>query len=96
MTPKSKALKGYKEVYKSSGKKKYNFHKAIRSYKRTGFFKTKINGSGHDAGAKWAEAKQIDPHSQVRRYGKNSPSFDEGVYGYKERVRSKALEASKR
>lgn len=42
-----------------------------------------IYGLGHDAGEKWGEAKGIDPMSRVRKYSKNSPSFDEGVYKYK-------------
>ncbi len=95
MTAQSKALKGYKEVFKTSGRKKYNWHKSIKSFKRTGYFKTKISGSGHDAGYKWGEAKQIDPRSQIRRYGKNSPSFDEGVYLYKKNAKERALEKSK-
>lgn len=84
MTSKTKVLKGYKATYKSSGRKKYSWSKAIKSYKRTGFFKTKVNGSGHTAGYNWGEEKGIDPDSSVRRYGKNSPSFDEGVYQYKQ------------
>lgn len=90
-----KQAKGYKERYSSSGKKKYNFNKAIKAYKKTGYFKVKVNGSGHDAGNKWAESKQIDPSSRVQKYGKNSPSFDEGVYAYKQSAKQKALEANK-
>lgn len=92
MISKSNILKGYKAIYKTSGRKKYNWSKSIKSYKKTGYFKVKKDGSGHDAGTKWAEAKQIDPNSQVRRYGKNSPSFDEGVYAYKQSAKSRALE----
>lgn len=91
---KLKVLKGYKEKFKN-GKTKYKWNKALKTYKRTGYFKTKINGSGHDAGYKWGEAKSIDPSSRVHRYGKNSPSFDEGVYQYKKSRKHKALEDAK-
>lgn len=40
-------------------------------------------GGGHRAGYKWAESKGIDPHSRIKKYSKNSPSFDEGVWQYK-------------
>lgn len=73
-------------------RKGYNFNKSVKSYKKTGYFKTVKNGSGHDAGFKWAEAKGIDPTSRVRRYSKNSPSFDEGVYRYKDVQRKKMQE----
>lgn len=89
MNSKSKALRGYAETFKN-GKKKYNWNKAIKRFKKTGYFKVKKDGSGHDAGTKWAESKQIDPESRIQRYGKNSPSFDEGVYAYKNSKR-KAL-----
>jgi hypothetical protein len=49
------------------------------------------DGSGHRAGEKWGLEKEIDPDSTVRRYGKNSPSFDEGVYQYKQSAKAKAL-----
>lgn len=67
--------------YKRKG---YNFKKSVASYKKSGYFKTVKGGSGHDAGFRWAEAKGIDPESKVQRYSKNSPSFDEGVYRYKD------------
>lgn len=73
--------------YKRKG---YNFNKSVKSYKKTGYFKTVKNGSGHDAGFRWAEAKKIDPQSHQKRYSKNSPSFDEGVYRYKDTQRQKA------
>lgn len=60
--------------------RKYNFHASIRRYKRTGQILFKGNGSGHMAGEKWGDDKNIDPTSRVRKYSKNSPSFDEGVY----------------
>ncbi len=45
--------------------------------------KGKLKGSGHAAGREWGEKKGINPDSQVRKYSKNSPSFDEGVWQYK-------------
>ena len=45
--------------------------------------KGKLRGSGHAAGREWGEKKGIDPTSRVRKYSKNSPSFDEGVWQYK-------------
>lgn len=65
-------------------RKGYNFNKSVKTYKKTGFFKTVKSGSGHDAGYRWAESKGIDPGSKEKRYSKNSPSFDEGVYAYKQ------------
>lgn len=58
----------------------YNRRASLRHYKRTGKFRTVSGGSGHRAGEAWGDAKEIDPNSSVRRYSKNSPSFDEGVY----------------
>lgn len=75
-----------KAGYKRKG---YNFKKSVASYKKTGYFKTVKSGSGHDAGFRWAEAKGIDPSSRVTRYSKNSPSFDEGVYRYKDTQKQK-------
>ena len=43
----------------------------------------KMKGSGHRAGENWGEQKGIDPNSRIKRYSKNSPSFDEGVWQYK-------------
>lgn len=94
MKSKTKALKGYKAGRMSDGvfKKSYNRAKSIARFKKTGTFKNKIDGSGHLAGEQWAEKKQIDPSSSVRRYGKNSPSFDEGVYKYKQTAKQKAFQ----
>lgn len=65
-------------------RKGYSFAKAIARYKKTGKVKFvgkgAAKGSGHRAGEEWGDRKQIDPESHVRRYSKNSPSFDEGVY----------------
>ncbi len=44
-------------------------------------------GSGHRAGEAWGAQKQIDPKSRVTKYSKNSPSFDEGVWVYKEAMK---------
>lgn len=86
-----KELKGYK-AKRLNGTPAYSWKKSLKIYKRTGYFRTKINGSGHTAGYNWGSAKKIDPKSQIRRYGKNSPSFDEGVYKYKQEARHKALQ----
>lgn len=48
-------------------------------------------GSGHRAGEKWAASKGIDPDSDETQYSKNSPSFDEGVWQYKQSAKGKAL-----
>lgn len=81
--------------YKRKG---YNYHKSIKEYKRTGVFNTIDRGSGHAAGYDWAKRKGIDPSSRVQRYSKNSPSFDEGVYKYKQeaKAQSKMREMAKK
>lgn len=73
--------------YKRKG---YNFHKSIKEYKRTGVFNTIDRGSGHAAGYDWAKKKGIDPNSKIQRYSKNSPSFDEGVYKYKQEAKAQS------
>lgn len=77
--------------------RKYSRKTSINRFKKTGKFTYRgigaKKGSGHEAGRKWGEAKGIDPSSRVRKYSKNSPSFDEGVYQYKSR--KKALENKK-
>jgi hypothetical protein len=72
--------------------RKYNRAVAIRRYLKTGSFKPTYvgNGSGHRAGEKWGDQKNIDPNSRVTKYSKNSPSFDEGVYMSK--AKRKALQ----
>lgn len=60
--------------------RRYNRAQSLRRFKRTGNFRTVNGGSGHRAGEQWGDAKQIDPQSRTRKYSKNSPSFDEGVY----------------
>lgn len=52
-----------------------------------------LRGSGHRAGENWGDAKEIDPESKIRKYSKNSPSFDEGVKMSK--AKRKALESLK-
>lgn len=74
-----KALKGYKRR-DSVTHRRYSRSASLRHYKRTGSFRTVSGGSGHKAGEQWGDAKGIDPTSRVRKYSKNSPSFDEGVY----------------
>lgn len=87
--------KGYDALHGNN--KKYSFNKSLRNYKKTGFFRTRIDAKGHDAGFNWAKVAEIDPYERKRKYGLNSPSFDEGVYSYKQRIkestRSKALKA---
>ena len=58
----------------------YKWSKSIKKYKQTGKFRYVKSGEGHRAGENWGDAKDIDPTSAQRRYSKNSPSFDEGVY----------------
>ncbi len=81
------ALKGYKRPG-------YNWAKSIATRKKTGFFKVVQSGEGHRAGFEWGEKKGIDPESRVRKYSKNSPSFDEGVWESKQ-ARKKALQEVK-
>lgn len=66
----------------------YSWSKAMRFARRKGAFKTVSGGSGHAAGESWGNTKDIDPESQQRRYSKNSPSFDEGVWISKQKRRS--------
>lgn len=58
----------------------YSWKRAVGRFRRRGKFNTVNGGSGHKAGEAWGDAKDIDPNSPIRRYSKNSPSFDEGVY----------------
>lgn len=75
-------------------RKGYKWGKSVKRFKKTGFFRTVKNGSGHDAGYNWGIDKDIDPNSMQRRYSKNSPSFDEGVYQSKQ-ARKKKLDVQK-
>lgn len=61
-------------------RKGYKWSKSIGRYKKTGKFRFVKSGEGHRAGENWGDKKGIDPQSPQRRYSKNSPSFDEGVY----------------
>lgn len=72
----AKKMVGYKSP-------KYSRTKATKFYKKHGYFKARVSGAGHAAGRDWGAKKGIDPNSRVRRYSKNSPSFDEGVKEYK-------------
>lgn len=98
MNSKSKVLKGYKGR-DSISHRTYSRKTSINRFKKTGSFTyrgTKVGrktvyGLGHKAGEEWATKKEIDPTSQVRKYSKNSPSFDEGVYKYKQNAKQKAL-----
>lgn len=85
--------KGYEQTYKTVPKKKYNRDTSQAYREKTGFYKTKINGMGHTAGFKWAESKDIDPKERRRKYGNNSPSFDEGVHEFKRYLKEQALKS---
>lgn len=71
----------------------YNRKAAIRRFAKSGKFNyrgTKVGGKviyglGHKAGEEWGDKKEIDPKSHTRKYSKNSPSFDEGVYQSKQK-----------
>lgn len=94
--------KGYK-ARDSISHRQYSRKTALNRFKKTGKFTyrgTKVGGKtiyglGHKAGENWAENKQIDPTSQARKYSKNSPSFDEGVFKYKQSAKAKALNEQK-
>ncbi len=90
-TSASKAIRGYAGRDPISHRK-YSFHSSVRRFKKTGQFafrgKGALAGSGHRAGESWGESKQIDPDSRVQKYSKNSPSFDEGVYQYKQKAKA--------
>lgn len=94
MTTKSKALKGY-QGRDSISHRKYNFKTAVKRYEKTKKFtyrgKGVMKGSGHRAGESWGSEKGIDPESVTTKYSKNSPSFDEGVYKYKQQAKQRAL-----
>ncbi len=81
---------GRKPTKVGYNRKGYRFSKAIKSYKKTGKFKNVSRGEGHAAGYEWGKAKGIDPQSRIQRYSKNSPSFDEGVYKYKQEAKTKS------
>lgn len=83
-------LKGYK-ARDSISHRTYSRKTSIGRYKKSGQFTYRGDGSGHRAGEAWGEKKDINPTSSVRKYSKNSPSFDEGVYTYKQRAKQTAL-----
>lgn len=74
----------------------YSRKVSVKRFKKTGKFAYRINGEGHRAGEKWGKEKGIDPESKSWRYSKNSPSFDEGVYTYKQGAKDKALQKAKK
>lgn len=90
--------KGY-NARDSISHRKYSRSTALARFKKTGKFTyrgTKVGGKtvyglGHKAGENWGANKEIDPDSLVTKYSKNSPSFDEGVWKYKQNAKSKAL-----
>lgn len=94
MKSKSKALKGY-SGRDTISHRKYNFQTSVKRYLKSGKISYrgigKAKGSGHTAGQKWGAKKDINPESITTKYSKNSPSFDEGVFLYKQEAKSKAL-----
>ncbi len=83
-------LKGYETRHKTNpDKKKYNWNDSLNYRKKSGFYRTKIDAMGHQQGYMWAKKKKIDPFDRTRKYGKNSPSFDEGVHEHKMEMRKK-------
>ena len=98
----STKIKGYKARDPISHRR-YSRKTALSRFKKTGKFTyrgTKVGGKviyglGHQAGENWGEVKKIDPTSKATKYSKNSPSFDEGVYKYKESAKAKALQNAK-
>lgn len=97
-TSKSRALKGY-QGRDAVSHRTYSRKASLNRYKKTGKFtyrgKGVLKGSGHRAGEAWGAQKEIDPDSITTKYSKNSPSFDEGVYKYKESAKAKALARAK-
>lgn len=97
-TPRTKALKGYQGRDPISHRKSSRAVQ-VRRFKKTGKFTyrgTKVGGKvvyglGHKAGENWGANKSIDPDSKITKYSKNSPSFDEGVWKYKQNAKAKAL-----
>lgn len=102
MNTKSKAIKGYKGR-DSVSYRRYSRKASLKRFEKTGKFTyrgTKIGGKviyglGHKAGESWGASKGIDPDSRVTKYSKNSPSFDEGVWKYKNQTKSKTLASAK-
>ena len=73
--------KGYNRILDTKfGPRLYNRKSSLQRYRRTGSFRNVGDGSGHRAGEKWGDQKNIDPQSRTIKYSKNSPSFDEGVF----------------
>lgn len=72
---------GYQRMFATKfGERQYNRKSSLQRFRRTGQFRYVGDGSGHKAGEKWGDEKDIDPESRTTKYSKNSPSFDEGVY----------------
>lgn len=88
-------LKGYAQTHKTVPKLKYNREKSLAYREKTGFYKTKIDGGGHDAGYKWAMKQfsegNLDPKTRKIKLGKNSPSFDEGFKEARMRALNKKI-----
>lgn len=72
---------GYQRMFDTKfGPRQYNRKTSLQRFRRKGQFRYVGDGSGHAAGEKWGDEKEIDPTSRNTKYSKNSPSFDEGVY----------------
>ncbi len=88
-------LKGYKQTFKTVPKPKYDREKSLNYRQKTGYFKTKIDSGGHTAGYKWAmnqfKEGNLSPKTRKRKFGNNSPSFDEGFYEAKMRALNKKM-----
>lgn len=73
--------------------------KALKRYRKIGKQtyrgKGRLKGSGHTAGEEWGDKKDIDPESPIKKYSKNSPSFDAGVRIHKVKAHNKVLTEAK-
>lgn len=95
-------LKGY-QARDPVSHRRYSREASLARFKKKGKFTYRgtkkgnkiVYGLGHKAGEEWGERKGISPSSGVRKYSKNSPSFDEGVYQYKQKAKTQALERMK-
>lgn len=87
-------VKGYKgrDPHSHRQTKLRTLVKRFKTGKITYRGKGKLRGSGHAAGRDWGEKKGIDPSSRTLKYSNNSPSFDEGVWQYKQRKQGEASE----
>ena len=86
---------GYQRMFDTKfGPRQYNRKSSLQRFRRSGSamkFRYVGDGSGHRAGERWGDEKQIDPESRTTKYSKNSPSFDEGVYLSKKKRHAQAI-----